>query len=285
MEKAKQCLWMLAFKSPKMQRYLLNDVFRTKQSTIEEKKSSDSVKNYYDKNYYFLKLQEMKFNINQQFSVNIPMNEIISIHNGLIMDCIRGYNPSLAWNLFHKRLIAKQHPWMTHILVKSKYFGGQFLEHIMLGKIRSIVDKINSSREKMQNNYQRIQVLSEEDQHQKIEKMKEEKIAFYRSIKHKIKGKSDMTDEEILAEIGWKMPPTPDVVFSRAILINNSAVHWLDAKNYLITHQDRIKYRKLQQTTKKYNQTFGTGAYVCMGFVFSGKKRKNELKLLDASYW
>ena len=68
-------------------------------------------------------------------------------------------------------------------------------------------------------------------------------------------------------------------------MINGSYVNWLDAKNYFVTFQDKVKWKRLKQTVAKYSNTFGNGAIVCVGYVKTSRKLPYDVMLLDASYW
>merc|ERR1712032_361958 len=107
-------------------------------------------------------------------------------------------------------------------------------EHTLIGKFRAIISKIN---EKIKNKNENVDDLN------------------------------DLDDDEILEKIGWIDPSTPDLLFNRPIMINGSFINWIDSKNFLITHQDKVKYRKVMKQAGKYNKVFGNGAIVCLGFV------------------
>ena len=78
-----------------------------------------------------------------------------------------------------------------------------------------------------------------------------------------------LTEEELLAEMraGKRdRGPTPDVLFLKPVKINGVLVNWLDAKQYyasaILAHNKAIPNGKLKNQAFRYNEKYGTGAFV-----------------------
>eukprot|EP00485_Elphidium_margaritaceum_P020994 CAMPEP_0202713260 /NCGR_PEP_ID=MMETSP1385-20130828/52460_1 /ASSEMBLY_ACC=CAM_ASM_000861 /TAXON_ID=933848 /ORGANISM="Elphidium margaritaceum" /LENGTH=555 /DNA_ID=CAMNT_0049373555 /DNA_START=8 /DNA_END=1675 /DNA_ORIENTATION=- len=232
--------------------------------------------------------------IEQSFAVQISIGVLQSMYDAIMMDCIRGYHPDVAWRGWTKKMIATRHNVLHEIYSRCKGKGSHFLEHTLIGKFRGIVDKIN---EQIVNEADRIVILNESEQKAKIYALQQARIALYKSMEQKTKKKSKTknnssghnqpaeSDAEILETIGWVDPATPDLLFNKPVMVNGTLIHWMDAKNYLVTYQDKVKYRKTIERGFKYTQTFGNGAIVSLGFVKSWKQVKYDIMLLDASDW
>eukprot|EP01083_Nonionella_stella_P118649 354284_1 len=228
-------------------------------------------------------LSDLQQSIERIYGVLIPIESLHSVHFGNMFDCIRGYNQHFAWKGWNDRIINTGHKSLVKMFKKCKGKGAHFLEHTLIGKLRGIIAKIN---ENIEDKNEHFAILNETQQKQKILRIKEEKIAHYKqNMNSNVESEEAMSDVKVLKAIGWRDPPTPDLLFNKPILINGMFVHWMDAKNFMITHQDKVKYRRVMAQNSKYNKTFGAGAMVCLGFVKTHNKRKNDCMFLDASYW
>ncbi len=94
-----------------------------------------------------------------------------------------------------------------------------------------------------------------------------------------------MTNDQILKEIGWRNPPTPDIVFSEPILINGAHVTWIDAKNFFLTYLDKVRWNKIQRQCLRCTEAFGPGALVCLGFMKGTRPPQKDVMFLDGSCW
>jgi len=231
-----------------------------------------------------LNMDDVKENIFKLYGITIPIPVISHIYFGLIFDCIRGYDQNIAWFGWNNKMINSQNKIIMDVFTKCKDKGGHFLEHTLIGKFRAIISKIN---ELQKNGNNEIKILNETEQKIKISVLKQERIDFYKEMikKRKSVDMEELDDDEILDKIGWRDPPTPDLLFNRPVMINGSLINWMDSKNFLITHQDKVKYRQIMKQCAKYTKAFGNGAIVSLGFVKTHKKIKNDVMFLDASYW
>lgn len=236
-----------------------------------------------DDSKLLIMLNTTKDNINKLYSINLSIPILHSIYFGLRFDCIRSYSPHFAWINWNKKIINSNNKLLIKIFEKSKGRGSHFLEHTLIGKFRAIIDKIN---DKIKNENDKYTILNEVEQKIKIQQLKQEKIRFY---KEQNPNDIDLEQDEILNKIGWNDPSTPDLLFNKPLMINGSYINWIDAKNYFITFQDKLKYRSLMRQSRKYVNTFGCGAIVCIGFVKKNDKSSlyitNGVIILDASYW
>eukprot|EP01084_Bolivina_argentea_P241207 404986_1 len=225
-------------------------------------------------------MSDIKDEIFKLYGVTFSIAILNAIFVGVMTDCIRGYNQNIAWLGWNNK-VKQSGTKILKGMVMGK--GAHFLEHTLIGKFRSIIVKIN---EKIEDEKDKIKILNESEQKLKISELRQEKIRGYKQVNGILdENGNELKDFEILQKVGWNDPPTPDLLFNRPVMINGTFIHWMDAKNFLITHQDKVKNRKILKQVAKYNKAFGNGAIVCLGFVEQPIKFQKSVMLLDSSYW
>ena len=99
-----------------------------------------------------------------------------------------------------------------------------------------------------------------------------------------IEGKNFSTEKTIKEKKLHKL--TPDFLFETPIIISlddkKHNIHWIDVKNYFLGDIQLIT-DKLKEQSKKYNETFGNGAFVFHYGLTSGIIIPNTL-ILDGSF-
>ena len=109
-------------------------------------------------------------------------------------------------------------------------------ENVIFDRLSQIIDNANATSSELN-----IKILNEEQQ-----KQRQEKIG--------VNGKDVFRF-------------TPDILMLNGpIFINNHAINWIDMKNFFITRQDKILFKKVKSACCKYTKAFGSGAIVCRGF-------------------
>ena len=283
--KANKIIGKLSFLS----KYIKVDNDRTQDS--EAKYSNPELKEYlkntnFDASWELTNLDELKKDIKDQFEVELFEKEIIFMVNGLLNDCVYGINKDIPWKNFYLKimkqaLMDKKYDVIYNVFHRNFGKGGIFFEKLIIGKFRGIIKFINELYQ-LNGTPNEYKIITESDIIKRSQLQQLKAIEQYKMDNPNDKHSSDIS---ILTKLNWKGSLTPDILLNKAININGNKYIWFDAKNFIITNYDHLKYKRIMSTNKKYLSEYGFGCFISPGMITKNILNKDGINIIDGGYF